>query len=679
MIKVATDAGGTFTDLVAFEETSGRIYVGKALTTPKDPSQGVLHAIAQSRETGLAPEAISFFVHGGTTVINAITERKGVRTALVTTAGFRDVIAIGRGNRPDLYNLHSTMPEPFVPRHLRLEVAERVDARGTVRLPLAMASVDAAAAAIASAGVEAVAVVFLHAYANPAHEAAAAARLRALLPGVAVTASHEISRQWREYERSNTAVLSAYVQPVMARYLANLSGALTDQGIDCPCYCMQSNGGLAEFAAAGRAPLVLVESGPAGGVAGAVRVGEAIGETEILYLDVGGTTAKCSLIRDGRPVLRPDYKLEWSRLHQGYPLQVPVVDIVEIGAGGGSIARVDDNGSLKVGPQSAGSDPGPACYGRGGSEPTVTDAVLLTGAIDPHGFAGGRIKLRPELASAALEPIASSCGLSAVGAARAVINLAEASMINALKLVTIQRGHDPRDLTMVVSGGGGPLHAAALARELGVRRVVIPRYAGLFSAWGMLTARPRIDLHRTQLLPLDAASIAMAETIFEELEKEALRRFGSLRSAIVFTHAIDMRYAGQEHTVATRFQPGAGRDALLAAFHAAHEKAYTFCLPDTKAELVTFHLTAEIETPRVGLPQIAAGGAAVDAKVGYRELHTPDGDVVQAPIYDRDRLPAGATFAGPALVEEPTTTTAVWAGQTASVDRFGLLSIKESK
>lgn len=677
MIKVATDAGGTFTDLVAFEETTGKIYVGKALTTPKDPSRGVIHSIIQSRETGLATNEVSFFVHGGTTVINAITERKGVRTALVTTEGFRDVIAIGRGNRPDLYNLHSMTPKPFVPRHLRFEVTERIDAKGKVRTPLSMPSVDVVANALAAAGVEAVAVVFLHAYINPAHEMAAAARLRMLLPGVAVTASHEISRQWREYERSNTTVLSAYVQPVMARYLANLGGALADQGIACPYYCMQSNGGLAEFKAAERAPLVLVESGPAGGVAGAVRVGEAIGETEILYLDVGGTTAKCSLVRSGRPVLRPDYKLEWSRINQGYPLQVPVVDIVEIGAGGGSIARIDDNGGLKVGPQSAGSDPGPACYGRGGKDPTVTDAVVLTGVIDSNRFAGGRIKLQPELSSAVLESIASAFELSIVGAARAVISLAEANMINALKLVTIQRGHDPRDLTMVVSGGGGPLHAATLGRELGVKRVVIPRYAGLFSAWGMLTARPRIDLHRTQLLPLEATSLTAVGRIFSELEQEALRRFGSLKNSILFDRAIDMRYAGQEHTVATQFLPGAGFDALLAAFHAAHEKAYTFRLPDTKAELVTFHLAAEIDTPRVGIPEVAVDGTAGDAIVGQRELHTGDDGVVLAPVYDRDRLPAGAVFEGPALVEEETTTTVVWAGQRAGVDRFGLLSIED--
>jgi N-methylhydantoinase A len=677
MIKVATDAGGTFTDLVAFEEASNTIYVGKALTTPADPSQGVIDAIVQARDTGMAPDDVSFFVHGGTTIINAITEREGVRTALVTTEGFRDVIAIGRGNRPDLYNLHSHTPQPFVPRHLRFEVVERIDAKGQVRMSLSMPSVDAVAKAIADAGVAAVAVVFLHAYINPAHEIAVAARLRALLPGIAVTASHEISRQWREYERSNTAVLSAYVQPIMARYLANLRGALEDQGINCPYFCMQSNGGLAEFDAAKGAPLVLVESGPAGGVAGAVRVGEAIGEGEILHLDVGGTTAKCSLVRNGRPVLRPDYKLEWSRLNQGYPLQVPVVDIVEIGAGGGSIARIDDNGSLKVGPQSAGSDPGPACYGRGGKHPTVTDAVVLTGAVDPHRFAGGRIKLNPQLSSAAFAPIASALQLPIVDAAKAIISLAEANMINALKLVTIQRGHDPRDLTMVVSGGGGPIHAATLARELGVKRVVIPRYAGLFSAWGMLTARPRIDLHRTRLLRLDTTSYAIAHEIFIELEKEATQCLERLNQAMLFDHAIAMRYVGQEHTVSTRFEPKAGLDQLFAAFHAAHEKAYTFRLKDADVELVTFHLTAELDTPRLGMPEIGVDGDVGDAIVGRRELHAGDDAVALAPVYDRERLAAGASFQGPALVEEATTTTVVRAGQHAAIDRFGLLSIAE--
>lgn len=677
MIRVATDAGGTFTDLVAFDDATGRIFLGKALTTPHDPSEGVIAAIRQAGETGLRPEAAGLFVHGGTTVINAITERKGVRTALVTTRGFRDVIAIGRGNRPDLYNLHAVPSEPFVPRHLRFEATGRMDARGQERTALDLADIDAAAAAMTAAGVEAAAIVFLHAYINPAHEAAAAARLRALLPGLAVTASHEVSRQWREYERSNTAVLSAYVQPIMARYLANLDRALKRERLDCPSYCMQSNGGLAEFAAAEAAPLVLVESGPAGGVAGTVRIGEALNEADILYFDVGGTTAKCSLVRDGLPVLRPDYKLEWSRLKPGYPVQVPVVDIVEIGAGGGSIARIDAAGGLQVGPESAGSDPGPACYGRGGTHPTVTDAKLLTGAIDPGNFAGGRIALDVALAEAAFAKLAAALGLSVMAAAEAVIRIAEANMINALKLVTIQRGHDPRDLTMVACGGGGPMHAATLMRELGLKRVVIPHFAGLFSAWGMLAARPRIDLHRTRLMQLGADSYAAAGAIFAELEAEAAARFGTPET-VLHTRAIEMRYAGQEHTVATRFDPAGGLDGLFAAFYAAHEQAYTFRLADTAVELVTFHLAAEIATPRIAMPQTAAHGSLADARTGERHVRSGDGADLLAPVYARGRLPAGAVCEGPVLIEEAATTTLVLPGQRVTVDRHGLLLIEES-
>ena len=681
MIRIASDAGGTFTDLIAFNEASGAILVGKALTTPQDPSLGVLDTIYQANETGLDQRAASFFVHGGTTVINAITERKGVPTALVTTRGFRDVIAIGRGNRPDLYNLHSLPSEPFVPRHLRFEVSERVDAKGRVRAPLAMDEVDAVAEAIAGSGVAAVAIMFLHAYANPEHEAAAAARLRQILPGLAVTASHEVSRNWREYERSNTAVLSAYVQPIMARYLANLDDALSAEGLSCPRYCMQSNGGLAKFDAAEAAPLALVESGPAGGVAGAVRVGEALGEADILYLDVGGTTAKCSLVRGGQPVLKSDYKLEWTRLTPGYPVQVPVVDIVEIGAGGGSIAHVGPAGELRVGPQSAGADPGPACYGRGGDQPTVTDAKLITGVIDAERFAGGRMRLDRDLAARSLEPIAAHLGTSVVAAAEAVIRLAEANMINALKLVTIQRGHDPRDLTMVVSGGGGPMHAATLGRELGVKRTVIPRYVGLFSAWGMLAARPRLDLRQTRFSTLTPDTPAAARALFGELEAEATRYFGNSAShPLVFDRRIEMRYVGQEHTVAAPFDPTAdSADVLLEAFHANHEQAYTFRLADTDVELVTYHLGAELDTPRVDLPEIIVETTVEDALIGDQAVSIGEaGAQGRARVYDRDRLPPGTVLDGPVLIEEPTATTLVLPGQRVRIDRFGLLLIEEA-
>lgn len=681
MIRIATDAGGTFTDLVAFSQETGAIFVGKALTTPQDPSVGVLDTIRQAAETGLDPGDASFFVHGGTTVINAITERKGVKTALVTTRGFRDVLAIGRGNRPDLYNLHALPSEPFVPRYLRLEVSERIDARGRVRTPLAMEDVEAVAETLAKEGVAAVAVVFLHAYANPEHEAAVAGRLRERLPGVAVTASHEVSRNWREYERSNTAVLSAYVQPIMANYLANLDRALTAEGLSGQRYCMQSNGGLAKFAAAEAGPLALVESGPAGGVAGAVRIGQALGERDILYLDVGGTTAKCSLIRDGQPVLKSDYKLEWTRLVPGYPVQVPVVDIVEIGAGGGSIAYLGPAGELRVGPESAGADPGPACYGRGGEKPTVTDAKLLTGAIDADRFAGGRMRLDKGLAEAAYRPVAERLGTSVLGAAEAAIRLAEANMINALKLVTIQRGHDPRDLTMVVSGGGGPMHAATLGRELGVKRTVIPRHVGLFSAWGMLTARPRLDLRQTSFSTLTADTPDTARALFRRLEDEAAAYFGASPGAmLIFDRQIEMRYVGQEHTVAASFDPDGGVDALREAFHAKHEQTYTFRLPDTEVELVTYHLGAELDTPRVDLPEIAGTGTVDAARIGELEVWLGEnGGQGRASVYDRERLPAGAVLAGPVLIEEATATTMVLPGQRASVDRFGLVVIEEAR
>lgn len=679
MMRLATDAGGTFTDLVGLDADSGRIVVGKSLTTPRDPSIGVIDALRQARDGGVAPDTIGYFVHGGTTVINAITERKGAATALVTTRGFRDVLAIGRGNRPDLYNLQAQPPTPFVPRHLRFEVTERMDAAGRARVQLDVIELDAVAARIAQAGVAAVAVAFLHAYANSAHEAAAASRLRALLPGISVVASHEVSRQWREYERTNTAVLSAYVQPIITRYLANLEQALHVAGVTCPLVFMQSNGGVAGFAAAERAPLTLVESGPAGGVAGAVRVGEALGETDVLYFDVGGTTAKCSLIRDGRPVLKPDYRLEWSRLDPGYPVQVPVVDIVEIGAGGGSVARIDAAGRLRVGPQSAGADPGPACYGHGGSEPTVTDAKLLTGVLDPERFAGGQLRLDRAAAEAAFAPLADRLGLGTVAAADAVIRLAEAGMVNLLKLVTIQRGHDPRALTLLASGGGGPMHAAVLGRELGVRRVVVPRYAGLFSAWGMLAARPRLDLRQTQLASVTSEAPALAAAVFARLRSQAEAYFGEHGGVLRVSCAIDMRYAGQEHAVAVTTDP-APRDAatLLAAFHAAHERAYTFRLPDTPAEMVTFHLVAELETPRAALSPWRAAGDPDAARLGRRDVYLGEfGGRVAADAYDRERLPAGTRLAGPVLVQEPTTTTLVLPGQSLTVDPYGLLLICE--
>ncbi len=461
MVRLATDVGGTFTDLIAYDEETGQITFAKTLTTTEDQSVGVLNTISDACETSsLDLAAVDFFVHGGTTVINAITEWKGVKTALVTTRGFRDVLEIGRGNRPDLYNLKAKTPPPYIPRRYRLEVTERLDGQGNIVTPLVETEVADVADICRDAGVEAIAVVFLHSYIDDRHEVRCADLLRSLLPGVMVSTSSQISQQWREYERTSTAVLNAYVQPVIDQYFRSLESRLTETGIDCPLYAMQSNGGVATFENVRLQPLTLVESGPSGGIAGAVRIGQAIGAPDVLSLDVGGTTAKCSLIRNGRPQIASEYKLEWSRFSPGYTVQVPVVDIVEIGAGGGSIAWMDEAGHLHVGPESAGSTPGPVCYGRGGVSPTITDAKLVIGILDPENFANGQMALDVASARIAFQPIANALKCSVEEAASAVISIAEANMINALKLVTVQRGHDPRDLSLVVTGGAGPLLAA---------------------------------------------------------------------------------------------------------------------------------------------------------------------------------------------------------------------------
>ncbi|HZA66831.1 MAG TPA: hydantoinase/oxoprolinase family protein [Geminicoccaceae bacterium] len=680
MARLAIDIGGTFTDLVDFDETTGQLTVEKALTTPRDLTEGVVESMRLAR---LAPKEVRFFVHGGTTVINTITERKGVTTALVTTKGFRDVLEIARGNRPDLYNLRFHKPEPFVLRRYRFEVRERVDARGRVIQPLVLDDLEPVVARCREERIEAIAVQFLHSYAAPEHEAAAAAYLRERLPEVAITASHEITREWREYERANTAVLNAYVQPIVERYFATLEQALRGEGLDCPFFAMQSNGGTTSFGWAKAHPITLLESGPAAGVNGAALVGELAGEANVLYLDIGGTTAKCSVIEDGRAEITTEYKLEWSRINPGYPVKVPVIDIVEIGAGGGSIAWFDEAGTLRVGPVSAGADPGPASYGRGGAAATVTDAKLLTGVLDPDYFAGGRIRLDGERARAAMAPIAERLGGTVEDAAVAIIRLVDANMVNALKLVSIQRGHDPRDFVLVVGGGGGPMHAATLGREIGVREIIVPRYPGYFSAWGMLATEPRRDFVRTQLRRAEAMTIDDVRELFAELEGEARGYFGADPSladeGVRFERGIDLRYLGQEHwvTVPTALE-SASIARILADFHDAHERAYTFRLPDTPVEFVNFRLTAAAAVPRPRLEPITGEDRSAErAAKAPREVDFGEDGRHRARVYARDLLPAGFEAAGPLIVEEASSTTIVLPDQRLAVDDFGFLRIRQ--
>ena len=678
MGRLASDIGGTFTDLVYFDETTGQLTTAKSLTTPDDLTQGVIDTVTLS---GLAAHDVNFFVHGGTTVINAITERKGVKTALVTTAGFRDVLEIQRGNRPDLYNLRFEKERPFVPRRLRFEVRERITADGSEIAPVNHDDLAAIVESCREEGVEAVAIQFLHSYVVPDHEEECAAYLREHLPGVAITASSELTREWREYERANSTVLNAYVQPIVERYFGRLEEELHKTGVDCAYSAMQSNGGTTSFEWAKEHPITLLESGPAAGCNGAALIGEICGVPNVIYLDIGGTTAKCSDIEEGKPKVSTEYRLEWNRTQFGYPLRVPVVDIVEIGAGGGSIAWFDKAGLLKVGPMSAGADPGPACYGRGGTEPTVTDAKLITGALNPDYFAAGQFRLDVEEARTAMTPIAERLGCSIDEAAVAVIRTVDANMINALKLVSIQRGHDPRDFALIVGGGGGGMHAPELGRELGVKEVIIPTHPGLFSAWGMLATEPRRDFMQTALQRAEDVSIETVHALFDALSMQAQQYFTTRALAgaedISNEMRIDLRYLGQEHTVTVPVDlETATVEAIVGNFHRAHEKTYTFQLDDTPVEFVTFRLTATAYVPRPKLRKLAGNGHPVEApRKGERQVDFGDEGICSTPVYERSQLPPGFVASGPIIIEEPTSTTVVPPGQNLVIDDFGFIRI----
>ena len=678
MGRLASDIGGTFTDLVYFDDTSGTLSTAKSLTTPGELTQGVIDTIELS---GLETTEVDFFVHGGTTVINTITERKGAKTALVTTAGFRDVLEIPRGNRPDLYNLRFEKERPFIPRLLRFEVRERVDARGEILVPLEHSDLERIAERCREEGVEAIAIQYLHSYIAPEHEAESAEYLRQRLPGVAVSASHEITREWREYERANTTVLNAYVQPIVQKYFGHLEDALKNSGVVTAYAAMQSNGGTTSFAWAKEHPITLMESGPAAGCNGAAIVGGLCGETQVIYLDIGGTTAKCTTIEDGKPKVTTEYRLEYSRTQFGYPLRVPMVDIVEIGAGGGSIAWFDKAGLLKVGPLSAGADPGPACYGRGGDEPTVTDAKLITGVINPNNFAGGQFNLDEGKARTAMEKVARGLDTSVEEASVAVIRTVEANMINALKLVSIQRGHDPREFALIVGGGGGAMHGAPLGRDLGVKDVIVPLYPGLFSAWGMLATEPRRDFMQTVLQRADEVQEVQVRALFDSLKQEAEEYFHSdvhmTDAEIIYEGRIDLRYLGQEHSVTIPVATEtATTEGILANFHDAHEKTYTFRLDDTPVEFVTYRLAATARVPRPELKKLTPEGRSLTAaRKDPRLVDFAEDGRHEAAVYERDRLPVGAMIEGPLIVEEATSTTLVHPGQMLRVDDFGFLHI----
>ena len=677
-MRIAVDIGGTFTDLVALDD-QGNLHRSKSLTTPEELARGIQDCFTKAN---IQLSTAEFFIHGSTIAINAVLERKGVATGLITTRGFRDVYEIGRGNRPEGYNLFFKRPVPLVPRELRFEVDERLLASGEILEPLGEHSARAAIAELKSRKVESVAVCLLHSYANTAHEERLGELLRQEFPAAYVALSHEILRECREYERISTTVLNGYVGPIVTRYIISLERLFKASGFHGTFLIMQSNGGAMSVETAKKVPVTMMESGPVAGVIGAAALGEAVDCRRMISFDMGGTTAKASLIKDFHPELTSSYYI--GGYVSGQPMMLPVVDIVEVGAGGGSIAWIDEAGGLKVGPRSAGAAPGPACYGRGGKDPTVTDANLVLGRVDPEYFLGGGIRLVKDGAVQAVrERIGNPLGLGLEEAALGILTIANYNMLLAVRTVSVEKGYDPRDCVLVASGGGGPLHAGAIARELSVPRVVIPPMPAHFSAWGMLLADLKHDYVQTCLRELSETSGRELAGWFAPLEKQAMETLiseGAKEKNTIMRRFLDMRYRGQEYTLLVPLTESLRRLGELASirsrFNALYQEHYGHSAPEEPVVIVNLRLTA-IGAAANRLSLRASFQKDDKGKKGLRQV-TFDGaqGPVLCPIFLRSGLSAGERLQGPAVVEEIGSTILIYPGDVASVNEFGHLSIE---
>jgi len=679
-VRVAIDVGGTFTDLCGLNEATGEYTFVKDSTTPENYAAGVIKVVVKS---GIKGEAMNRFIGTGSTmVINALTEKKGAKTMLVTTKGFRDVLELQRSNRTDIYNLLYQKPIPFVPRRFRYEVDERTGYDGEEMRPLNKDDVLRIADACNENGAEAIAIAFYNAYANPKHEMECYDILRSRVKTPYISMSHDLSREWREYERMNTAVMNAFVQPKVYQYLTTLDKELKRLGTKVRAHVMQSNGGVSTFEQGRRTPIYQVESGPIGGVIGAQVIGKTIGAPNMITFDVGGTTAKTSLIDSGKMKINTEYHIGRNQFFSGYPVKVPVVDIIEIGAGGGSIAWVDELGSLKVGPQSAGADPGPACEDKGGTEPTLTDAFVLTGVIDPNYFLGGEIKLRPELSEKAYGKVGAKLHMKAIDAAIGAIEIATANMVNAIKLVSVRRGYDPRDFAMVAFGGGGPMFAVSLAEELGIEKVLVPRVPGVFSAWGMLMTDLRHDFIRTKVIGLEQGNLKELQGILDEMREEAAKQLedeGIEKKDMRFEALFDIRYRGQEHTISTpvpiEVTTSASLQLIHKRFQELHYKAYTFNLKDP-TEVVSVRIVALGRVKKHPPKPMKASGSKKAKPTKTRSVYLDESGFKRLPVYRRDSIPVGAKIRGPAIIEEPTATTIIRRGNVMTNDRYGNLVVE---
>jgi N-methylhydantoinase A len=682
-MRVGVDIGGTFTDVVGFDPDTGEVALGKAPSTPDDLTDGVTRGLA-SLDVPL--DGVDVLIHGSTVVINSLIERRGAKTALVTTKGFRDVYEIGRINRPESFDPNFRKHRPLIPRERVFEVPERVLPDGSVHTPFDTDAARAVAARIVALGIEAVAVVFLHSYVVPENETRMAAILREANPDLYISTSHEISREYREYERTSTVAANAYVSPVVSAYLGRLEDRLGATGFAGNLMIMQSNGGLSDVATARQQCVQMVESGPAGGVVGTMAMCEFLGVGSAVAFDMGGTTAKACVVQSGQPSYSADYYI--GGYARGLVIRVPVLEIVEAGTGGGSIAWVDPSSQIHVGPRSAGATPGPACYGRGGTEPTITDANVALGRLNPAAFLGGGMRLDVDAAVGALTTkLAEPLGVSTERAAVGILEVATSAMANVVRNVTLQRGLDPREFVLVAYGGGGPLHGAAVAQQLGIKTVIVPQLPGHFSAFGMLMADLRRDFAQTIFARLDRADPADLRAVLSRLGGEgraALTAAGVAQDRQRFEYAADFRYVGQEHSVTASVGglENPANDASILAdikgrFDKAHEIRFGHGAPGEAAEIVSLRVSAIGEVGKPREAEIARGSATPPPSAGKesRQIVYENHGRVTARSFERARLLAGNVIEGPAVIEEAASTTLLAPGDIATVGATGYLQI----
>ena len=684
--SVGLDIGGTFTDIVFYDQVSGRHLNRKVLTTHEDPSLGVIEGVRTVIESeGVDPASVDRVIHATTLFTNALIERKGAETGLVTTEGFRDLLEIARERKYEIYDVFIEMPSPIVPRNLVAEVPGRIGPRGEEERPLDLTALVAGTEQLVKQGVTSVAVVFLHSYVNASHERAAVAEIQRRFPALSVSASCDVAPEIREYERASTTVINAYVKPLAQSYLDRLAAQLSATGISAPLFMMLSNGGLTHVAEAKRVPVQLLESGPAAGALAGAFFGRGSKVDRVLAFDMGGTTAKLSVVDDGEPFVA--YRFEASREKRfaegsGLPVMISVIELIEIGAGGGSIAGVDELGLLKVGPRSAGSQPGPAAYGRGGKLPTVTDADFILGYLDPGFFAGGTMKIDLEAAKRAFEPICKATGMSLAEAAWGVHDVVNENMASAARVHVAERGKDPRDYALLPTGGAGPVHAYPVASKLGLKRVICPPAAGVASSLGLLMAPARVDRAATFLTLLDEADWPALEGVFRAIEadaREVIAGTGLDPKSARVDRLADMRYAGQGFELVVSLPEGpygaASRDGIASAFESAYRATFGRTPRTGHIEIVNLRACVRVAASRKDVVLKGFGSGDGGLK-GRRQVWFPDTrGYTETPVYDRYRLPSGVEYDGPAVIEERESTLVIGPDAKFRVEAAGNLVI----